>query len=146
MGDQSKSNIDQAWYTYCPLIHAGNVDAELGWIKERVQADGWELLLLPLNARKRLMPNYIHNLDNFFRSGGRSPAIHVKADLRDTVLLDLKCLYEGGAMLVRQGEGVRQMSDLKGKKIGISMSLNAIKNEWWRVTGTQDNANAQFDC
>lgn len=21
----------QAWYTHCPVYHAGNVDAELGW-------------------------------------------------------------------------------------------------------------------
>ena len=25
------------------------------------------------------------------------------------------------------------MSDLKGKKIGISKSMNKIKNDWWRI-------------
>ena len=26
------------------------------------------------------------------------------------------------------------MKDLKGKKIGLSKSLNTIKNDWWRIT------------
>ncbi len=26
-----------------------------------------------------------------------------------------------------------RMKDLKGKKIGISKSLNTIKNDWWRI-------------
>ena len=25
------------------------------------------------------------------------------------------------------------MTDLKGKKIGLSKSLNTIKNDWWRI-------------
>ena len=25
------------------------------------------------------------------------------------------------------------MKDLKGKKIGLSKSLNTIKNDWWRI-------------
>ena len=25
------------------------------------------------------------------------------------------------------------MKDLKGKKVGISKSLNTIKNDWWRI-------------
>ena len=29
------------------------------------------------------------------------------------------------------------MSDLKGKKIGLSKSLNTLKNDWWRVTEEQ---------
>jgi len=29
------------------------------------------------------------------------------------------------------------MSDLKGKKIGLSKSLNAIKTDWWRIQEEQ---------
>ena len=29
--------------------------------------------------------------------------------------------------------GIFRMSDLKGKRIGISKSLNTIKNDWWRI-------------
>ena len=28
---------------------------------------------------------------------------------------------------------IKRISDLKGKKIGLSKSLNTIKNDWWRI-------------
>ncbi len=30
----------QVWYTYCPVIHAGNVDGELGWISQEYKKLG----------------------------------------------------------------------------------------------------------
>jgi len=36
-------------------------------------------------------------------------------------------------MAVRAGDKLYRMQDLKGKKIGISKSLNTIKNDWWRI-------------
>jgi ABC-type nitrate/sulfonate/bicarbonate transport system substrate-binding protein len=36
-------------------------------------------------------------------------------------------------MAVRSGDKIFRMKDLKGKKIGISKSLNTIKNDWWRI-------------
>ena len=36
-------------------------------------------------------------------------------------------------MAVRSSDRLLRMSDLKGKKIGISKSLNTIKNDWWRI-------------
>ena len=35
-------------------------------------------------------------------------------------------------MLVRARDPIYRMKDLKGKKIGLSKSLNVIKNDWWR--------------
>ena len=36
-------------------------------------------------------------------------------------------------MAVRARDEIFRMQDLKGKKIGISKSLNTIKNDWWRI-------------
>ena len=36
-------------------------------------------------------------------------------------------------MLVRSRDKIFRMKDLKGKKIGLSKSLNRIKNDWWRI-------------
>ena len=36
-------------------------------------------------------------------------------------------------MLVRARDDVYRMSDLRGKKIGLTKSLNTIKNDWWRI-------------
>jgi ABC-type nitrate/sulfonate/bicarbonate transport system substrate-binding protein len=36
-------------------------------------------------------------------------------------------------MMVRARDPIFRMQDLKGKKIGLSKSLNTIKNDWWRI-------------
>ena len=40
-------------------------------------------------------------------------------------------------MLVRSRDDIYRMNDLKGKKIGLSKSLNTIKNDWWRIQEEQ---------
>ena len=40
-------------------------------------------------------------------------------------------------MLVRARDPIYRMQDLKGKKIGLSKSLNMIKNDWWRIQEEQ---------
>jgi ABC-type nitrate/sulfonate/bicarbonate transport system substrate-binding protein len=45
--------------------------------------------------------------------------------------------HEGGVLLVRAKDDIYRMVDLKGKKIGLSKSLNRIKNDWWRIQEEQ---------
>ena len=45
--------------------------------------------------------------------------------------------YEGGCMMVRSRDKIYRMKDLKGKKIGLTKSLNKIKNDWWRIQEEQ---------
>ena len=71
------------------------------------------------------------------RYGGCNPAIHVQADIRRTRLIGTTRVYEGGCMLVRSRDPIFRMKDLKGKKIGITRSLNIIKNDWWRIQEEQ---------
>ena len=40
-------------------------------------------------------------------------------------------------MMVRAKDDIYRMADLKGKKIGLSKSLNRIKNDWWRIQEDQ---------
>lgn len=139
MSETIKTNSDanmpvQAWYTYCPVYSAGNVDAELGWINEEFKKLGARLDYFRSTRDNDWWPHYRHNLDHLFRFGGCCPAIHVRADLRPTKLLGLHWIYEGGAMVVRTSDDIYRMGDLKGKRIGLSRSLNAKKNDWWRVT------------
>ena len=35
--------------------------------------------------------------------------------------------------MVRAKDKIFRMSDLKGKKIGITKSMNTLKNDWWRI-------------
>ena len=40
-------------------------------------------------------------------------------------------------MMVRAKDDIYRMTDLKGKKIGLSKSLNRVKNDWWRIQEEQ---------
>ncbi len=129
-----KLNWKEVWYTNCPLISASNVDQELGWTREEFKKLGVKYEYFRNTRENDFYPHYIHNLDNLIRFGGLFPAIQVHADIRKMRLLGVThAPHEGGCMLVRSRDDIYRMSDLKGKKIGLSKSLNQIKNDWWRV-------------
>lgn len=135
---KTMKSIDVDWkefyYTNCPLVSASNVDQELGWVREEFKKIGVTYKFLRSTVENDWYPHYVHNLDNLMRFGGCYPAIHVQADIRRTRLVGTTAVYEGGCMVVRALDPIYRMQDLKGKKIGLSKSLNVIKNDWWRVT------------
>jgi ABC-type nitrate/sulfonate/bicarbonate transport system substrate-binding protein len=124
----------EVYYTNCPLVSASNVDQELGWTREEYKKIGVKYAFLRSQRGNNWYPHYIHNMENLIRFGGLFPPIHVQADLRRTVLLGAThAPREGGCMMVRARDSIYRMKDLKGKKIGLSKSLNTIKNDWWRI-------------
>jgi ABC-type nitrate/sulfonate/bicarbonate transport system substrate-binding protein len=127
-------NWNEVYYTNCPLVSASNVDQELGWTREEYKKIGVKYAFLRSRRENNWYPHYIHNMDNLIRFGGLFPPIHVHADLRRTLLLGVThAPHEGGCMMVRARDDIYRMKDLKGKKIGLSKSLNTIKNDWWRI-------------
>jgi len=127
-------NWKEVYYTNCPLVSASNVDQELGWTREEFKKIGVAYAFLRSRRENDWYPHYIHNLDNLFRFGGLFPPVHVHADIRRTVLLGVThAPHEGGCMMVRARDDIYRMVELKGKKIGLSKSLNRVKNDWWRI-------------
>ena len=127
-------NWKEVYYTNCPLISASNVDQELGWTREEYKKIGVKYDYFRITRENDFYPHYIHNLDNLIRFGGLFPPVQVHADIRRTRLLGVTHVpTEGGCMMVRSRDDIYRMSDLKGKKIGLSKSLNQIKNDWWRI-------------
>jgi ABC-type nitrate/sulfonate/bicarbonate transport system substrate-binding protein len=134
-------SIDVDWnefyYTNCPLVSPSNVDQEISWVREEFKKMDIAYKFLRSTTENDWYPHYVHNLDNLMRYGGCNPAIHVQADIRRTRLIGTTHVYEGGCMLVRSRDPIYRMQDLKGKKIGITKSLNVIKNDWWRIQEEQ---------
>ena len=127
-------NWKEVYYTNCMLISASNVDQELGWTREEFKKLGVEYNYMRSRRETDWYPHYIHNQDNLIRFGGLFPPIHVNADIRRTKLLGVThAPKEGGCMMVRSRDDIYTMSDLKGKKIGLSKSMNQVKNDWWRI-------------
>jgi hypothetical protein len=127
-------NWKEVWYTNCPVVSASNVDEALGWTRDEYRKLGVKYAYFRSVRENDWYPHYIHNLDNLIRFGGLYPPIHVQADIRRTRLLGATPVYEGGCMLVRAKDRIYKMSHLKGKRIGLSKSLNTLKNDWWRIT------------
>jgi ABC-type nitrate/sulfonate/bicarbonate transport system substrate-binding protein len=126
-------NWKEVYFTNCPMVSANNIDQELGWCKTDFKKIGVDYSYFRSRRETDFYPHYIHNLDNLIRFGGLYPPIHVNADIRRTQLLGATWVYEGGCMMVRAGDPIYRMKDLKGKRIGLSKSLNTIKNDWWRI-------------
>ena len=127
-------NWKEVWYSNCPLVSASNVDEGLGLTKQEFKKIGVKYAYLRSTPLNDWYPHYIHNLDNFIRFGGLFPPIEVHADIRRTRLLGVTQMpAEGGVMMVRARDEIYRMADLKGKKIGLSKSMNQIKNDWWRI-------------
>jgi len=138
VGGKMTSTISLDWkevyYTNCPLVSASNIDQELGWTAEEFAKIGVEFAYFRSRPETDWYPHYIHNQDNLIRFGGLFPPIDVMADKRRTRMLGLTHVpFEGGCMMVRAKDNIYRMSDLKGKKIGITKSLNTLKNDWWRI-------------
>jgi len=127
-------NWKEVYFTNCPMVSANNIDQELGWCKTDFKKIGVDYSYYRSRRENDWYPHYVHNLDNLIRFGGLYPPIQVHADIRRTRLLGCTWVYEGGCMMVRAGDPIYRMQDLKGKKIGLSKSLNTIKNDWWRIT------------
>ena len=102
-------------------------------VPEEFKKIGVEYAYFRSRPENNWYPHYIHNLDNLFRFGGLYPPINVHADIRRTRLLGATQVWEGGALLVRARDDLFTMQELKGKKVGLTKSLNTIKNDWWRV-------------
>ncbi len=130
-------NWKEVWYTNCPMVSASNVDQELGWTKEEFKKIGVKYAFFRSTRENDFYPHYIHNLDNIIRFGGLFPPVNVHADIRRLKLLGATNQYEGGCMLVRAKDDIYRMVELKGKKIGLTKSMNTIKNDWWRITEEQ---------
>ena len=129
-----KLDWKEVYYTNCPLVSASNVDQELGWVREEYKKLGVQYEFLRSARENDWYPHYIHNLDNLIRFGGLFPPVQVQADIRRTRLLGVTHVpREGGVMMVRARDDIYRMSDLKGKKIGLSKSMNKVKNDWWRI-------------
>lgn len=122
-------------YTICPVFVASNVAVELGLLDEefrRVGARPRYLRSLPDNAG--WLPHFRHSLPKLFRDGGAIPTVWARADLTDTTLIATTFSSAGGHIVVRADAGLRRVADLRGRRIGLTRSLNTDKIDFVRGT------------
>ena len=130
-------NWNEVYYTNCPLVSASNVDQELGWTREEYKKIGVKYAYFARPART----TGIRTTSTTSTTSSASAACSRRSTFMPTSA-EPGCWarprsHEGGCMLVRARDDIYRMTDLKGKKIGLSKSLNTIKNDWWRIQEEQ---------
>ena len=129
---------NEVYYTNCPLVSASNVDQELGWTREEFKKIGVEYAFLRSRPRERLVPA--------LHPQPRQPDPRLAACSRPSTSTRTsagrgcwgrRTCTRAAACWCAPGITIYRMKDLKGKKIGLSKSLNTIKNDWWRIQEEQ---------
>jgi len=131
--------VTEAYYTICPVLVASNVAVEFGWLDEEFARAGAKATYLrSLAENAGWIPHYRHSLNPLFRDGGAYPTIWARADLTDTTLIALTGTQSGGQIVVRVGSGLRRVADLRGRRVGLTRSLNAEKIDFARATSERN--------
>lgn len=134
------AQIDQIWFTRCPVPTASGVAHALGWLTEEFGRDGIKVDAFQDAATDLSKHHFDHKLDGLFREGGNIPALAAKATGAPSKLVGLTWIDEWQAIVVRKEHEHLEARDLKGLRIALpayaptrggsivrGMSLHGIK-------------------
>lgn len=123
----SNSEPVKLWYTRCGAATASALAIRKNWLQAEFSKPGTELLSLrdseSLDIRNS---HYHHKQTGMFREGGNIPPIWAKGSGQDTVVIGITWLDEYQGVLARAGSGIKDVADLKGKRLGIPLHKNAV--------------------
>lgn len=112
--------VDALWYTRCPVPTASGIALDLGWLGDEFGQSGITLKSIRDSEDPKVqISHFSHTLPGLFREGGNVPAIWARSAGRDTVVVALTWVDEFQAILVRDDSPLRNLSDLKGRIIGL---------------------------
>jgi sulfonate transport system substrate-binding protein len=118
------SDVSQIWYTRCPVPTASSIALSLGWLEAEFAAYGIKINSLRDSDTDAMRnAHFHHELVGLFREGGNIPPIWAKAQGRDTVVVALTWVDEYQAIFVRSDSDIRELSDLRGRTIGLPRQI-----------------------
>ncbi|QXI25501.1 ABC transporter substrate-binding protein [Pseudomonas vanderleydeniana] len=115
---QARTELDQIWFTRCPVPTASGIAYKLGWLSEEFAVDGLPVSTLQ-EARQFGHHHYDHQLPGLFREGGNVPALAARAAGSPSRLIGLTWIEEWQTILVRPDSGISRPEDLKGKRLAL---------------------------
>lgn len=130
------------WYTRCPVPTASGIAIQKGWIEASFAEIGIELRSLRASPERSVRESHFdHRQDNSFRQGGNAPPIWARASGQDTVVVGLVWLPQYQSILSLPGSGVKDLFDLKGRRLALPRRVNE-KIDFWRASALQGYAQA----
>ncbi|OVZ60169.1 MULTISPECIES: ABC transporter substrate-binding protein [Pigmentiphaga] len=131
------SRIDRLWYTRCPVPSASGIAIHHGWIDAEFAPDGIAVSSLRASPSRAVRESHFnHRQANSFRQGGNAPPIWSRSEGQDVVVVGLTWLPQYQAILALPGAGIRDVRDLKGKRLALPRRVNE-KIDFWRASALQ---------
>jgi ABC-type nitrate/sulfonate/bicarbonate transport system substrate-binding protein len=127
MTQANQSGPVDLWYTRCGAATASALAIRKNWLQEEFAKGGTVLhSLRDSDSLEVRNSHYHHKQTGMFREGGNIPPIWAKGTGQDTVVVGITWLDEYQGILSRAGSGVREIGDLKGKRLGIPRHKDAV--------------------
>jgi ABC-type nitrate/sulfonate/bicarbonate transport system substrate-binding protein len=131
------TQIDNIWYTRCPVPTASALAIRMGMLTDAFASHGVGVKSLR-HAKEHGVreSHFTHTLQNSFRHGGNTPALFARSNGADTVLLGLNLVDQYQAILTRPDTGIRTAEQLRGKRLALPCRTKD-KIDFWRAVHLQ---------
>ena len=117
----------EVWYTRCGGATASTIAIQKGFLQD--EFNGGDITLSSLRDSDNpdvRASHFNHSVTSMFREGGNIPPIWARAKGVDTVVLGITWVDEYQALVTRTDSSIRDLADIKGKRLGVPLHPNAI--------------------
>jgi ABC-type nitrate/sulfonate/bicarbonate transport system substrate-binding protein len=115
------------WYSRCGAATASAIAIQKNWLQAEFSQGGTKLHSLRASDDQEILnAHYNHKLSGLFREGGNIPPIWARANGQDTVVVGITWLDEYQGILSRADSDIREIGDLKGKRLALPLHSNLI--------------------
>lgn len=115
------------WYTRCGAATASALAIRQQWLQAEFAQGGTVLHSLKDSDNIDIRnAHYNHKLTGLFREGGNIPPIWARSHGADTAVIGITWLDEYQGILTRADGGIREIADLRGKRLALPVHDNLI--------------------
>ncbi|VXB82764.1 ABC transporter substrate-binding protein [Massilia sp. 9I] len=117
----------QLWYSCRGGATATGLAVRKGWLHAEFAGGGTQLRALEEAASRDIRLSYYHHgQTGLVREGGNIPAIWARSENQSAVVVGVTWVDEYQGILVRRDSGIRELADLKGKRLGLPLRRRAL--------------------
>ncbi|OTG84144.1 monooxygenase [Acinetobacter sp. ANC 4558] len=121
------TSLKTLWYTRCPVPTGLGIAIQKGWLKNKFSEQDIEIKSIrESNSKDVRNSHFNHTLENSVRHGGSIPAIWAYSSGQKTKVIGLSWADEIQLLLTRYDTGIKNVSDLKGKRFGLPHNQDAL--------------------